>query len=78
MKARYTIVSLSFLCLVSSVSSAASRSSRLNVLFIMAEDLNNAMGCYDHALVKTPNLDRLAARAWFSYLHLPVFRLLHQ
>jgi uncharacterized sulfatase len=32
------------------------------VLFIMADDLNNDMGTYGHPIVKTPNLDRLAAR----------------
>lgn len=34
----------------------------MNVLFIMSDDLNNSLGCYDHPLVKTPNIDRLAAR----------------
>ena len=33
-----------------------------NVLVIMADDLNNDMGVYGHPMVKTPNLDRLAAR----------------
>ncbi len=35
---------------------------RTNVLLIMADDLNNDFGTYGHPLVKTPNLDRLAAR----------------
>jgi iduronate 2-sulfatase len=35
---------------------------RTNVLLIMADDLNNDLGTYGHPLVKTPNIDRLAAR----------------
>jgi uncharacterized sulfatase len=35
---------------------------RPNVLLIMADDLNNDLRTYGHRLVKTPNLDRLAAR----------------
>lgn len=35
---------------------------RTNVLLIMADDLNNDLGTYGHPMVKTPNLDRLAAR----------------
>lgn len=34
---------------------------RMNVLFIIADDLNTNLGAYDHYLVKTPNIDRLAA-----------------
>jgi len=35
---------------------------RLNVLFIVSDDLNNSLGCYGNPTVRTPNLDRLAER----------------
>jgi uncharacterized sulfatase len=36
--------------------------SRLNVIHIVSDDLNVDLGCYGHPIVKTPNVDRLAAR----------------
>lgn len=36
---------------------------KYNILFIAADDLNNDMECYGFSFVKTPNLNRLAARA---------------
>lgn len=35
---------------------------KMNVLFIASDDLNNDLGAYGHPLIKSPNLDRLAAQ----------------
>jgi len=33
-----------------------------NIVFIVVDDLNNTLGCYDHPVVQTPNIDRLAEK----------------
>lgn len=42
---------------------AAQQTTKLNVLYIMSDDLNSDMGSFDDSLVQTPNLDRLREHA---------------
>src|SRR5688572_2467446 len=54
---------LAWVALVSAAANAfAASPSRPNVLFLIADDLNNMLGCYGDPHVRTPNLDKLAAR----------------
>lgn len=40
----------------------AAEAAKLNVLFIAIDDLRPEAGCYGNTLIRTPNIDRLAAR----------------
>ncbi|MCX6854289.1 MAG: sulfatase [Verrucomicrobia bacterium] len=53
---------LPFLLAASSIIPHSSFSAQPNVLFLIADDLNNYLGCYGDVRAKTPNIDKLAAR----------------
>jgi arylsulfatase A-like enzyme len=69
--ARCLCVLLLVLCLSGSAA-WANEQRRPNVLFIAIDDLNMDLGCYGRSDIKSPNIDRLAARGVrFTNAHCP-------
>src|SRR5687768_16273443 len=58
---RFLLIALAFFPLATPAATAAAPA-RPNILFIASDDLNNALGCYGHPWIKTPNIDRIASR----------------
>ncbi len=56
------IICASLLLVGASSVNAQTPSGKHNVLLISIDDLNNMLGCYGHGQVKSPNIDRIAAR----------------
>jgi iduronate 2-sulfatase len=48
--------------LVTSTLTCVEAADRPNILFIAVDDLRPEIGCYGNSIVKTPNIDRIAAR----------------
>jgi uncharacterized sulfatase len=61
MRRSFLTNALVLLLLSISIAQAAA-DGKLNVLFLVSDDLNDALGCYGHPLVESPNIDRLAER----------------
>ena len=48
--------------LVAAAAGAHAEDKKLNVLFLVVDDLRPELGCYGNTVIKTPNFDRLAKR----------------
>lgn len=60
---------------LASISAGNSSPIKPNVLLIISDDLRDTVGCYGNATVKTPNIDRLAARGVLfkhAYVQYPI------
>lgn len=57
-------LAISLMGIVSSVSAQPVNAAgeKMNVLFIISDDLRTDLGCYGHPFIKTPNIDALAAQ----------------
>ena len=59
---RIQLLAAAIALLAASPSVAREPGDRPNVLFIAVDDMNDDLGCYGHATVRSPHIDRLAAR----------------
>ena len=59
--ARFLLGALAILVLPA-LALAEEKPRKLNVLYLVSDDLNNSLGCYGHPQVKSPRIDELAKR----------------
>lgn len=63
MKSLFHRICLVLICVLGAGPLAAAAPPKLNVLLIAVDDLRDTLGCYGNPVVRTPHIDRLAARA---------------
>ena len=56
------VVRVMVTCVLMTIAAPLSAAEKLNVLFVVSDDLCPRLGCYGDPLVKSPNIDRLTAR----------------
>ena len=56
------ILAIALICLHLSLTSLGQEQNRYNVLFIISDDLRPELGAYGVSQIKTPNIDKIAAR----------------
>ena len=61
MKNIIRIFCLTGIAVLALINSFAQQSAKPNILFIAIDDLKPELGCYGNKMIKTPNIDRLAA-----------------
>jgi len=64
MQLKYTLFSSISMLAFSSLS-VFSQTEKMNVLFLMADDMRPELGCYGVKEVKTPNIDRLPPAGYY-------------
>lgn len=62
MRIKSFLMGLMGLLTIEQVSLAQSKLNRPNILFIPVDDLRPELGCYGNTIIKTPNIDKIAAR----------------
>ena len=57
------VLIIAAVAVAAATSSASARAAeKMNVLYVVSDDLCNRLACYGDPLAKTPNLDKLAAK----------------